>query len=118
MIALLNTLVLAVAETGTTEDEFDPSHEFELPAWIDPHRGDRHVDQQGGRMPILASIVTIALGIFTMRFRVGVAPDTRQAIGEQIYEVAQSQIAEQGCRRRRSAAGSITWRRSSSSSGP
>jgi F-type H+-transporting ATPase subunit a len=40
--------------------------------------------------------VTMALGIFLMRFRVGVAPDTRQTIGEQVYEVAQSQIAEQG----------------------
>jgi F-type H+-transporting ATPase subunit a len=45
---------------------------------------------------ILASVVTMALGIFLMRFRVGVAPDTRQTIGEQVYEVAQSQIAEQG----------------------
>jgi F-type H+-transporting ATPase subunit a len=38
----------------------------------------------------------MALGIFTMRVRVGVSPDTRQTIGEQIYEIAQSQIAEQG----------------------
>ena len=30
----------------------------------------------------------------------------RQTIGEAVYEIAQTQIAEQGCRRRRSAAGS------------
>ena len=97
MIALLNTLVLAAAETGTTEDEFDPSHEFELPAWIPIHIGpiDMSINKAVAYL-ILASIVTMALGIFTMRFRVGVAPDTRQTIGEQIYEVAQSQIAEQG----------------------
>jgi F-type H+-transporting ATPase subunit a len=97
VIALLNTLVLAVAETGTTEDEFDPSHEFELPAWIPIHIGpiDMSINKAVAYL-ILASIVTMALGIFTMRFRVGVAPDTRQTIGEQIYEVAQSQIAEQG----------------------
>jgi F-type H+-transporting ATPase subunit a len=97
VIALLNTLVLAAAETGTTEDEFDPSHEFELPAWIPIHIGpiDMSINKAVAYL-ILASIVTMALGIFTMRFRVGVAPDTRQTIGEQIYEVAQSQIAEQG----------------------
>jgi F-type H+-transporting ATPase subunit a len=31
-----------------------------------------------------------------MRWRVSVEPDTRQTLGEQIYEVAQTQIAEQG----------------------
>ncbi len=31
-----------------------------------------------------------------MRVRLGVRPDTRQTIGEQIYEVAQVNIAEQG----------------------
>jgi F-type H+-transporting ATPase subunit a len=97
VIALLNTLVLAAAETGTTEEEFDPSHEFELPAWIPIHIGpiDMSINKAVAYL-ILGSIVTMALGIFTMRFRVGAAPDTRQTIGEQIYEVAQSQIAEQG----------------------
>jgi F-type H+-transporting ATPase subunit a len=38
----------------------------------------------------------MALGIFLMRVRIGVEPGTRQTIGEQIYEVAQTQIAEQG----------------------
>jgi F-type H+-transporting ATPase subunit a len=97
VIALLNTLVLAAAETGTTEEEFDPSHEFELPAWVSIHIGpiDMSINKAVAYL-ILASIVTMALGIFTMRFRVGVAPDTRQTIGEQIYEVTQSQIAEQG----------------------
>jgi F-type H+-transporting ATPase subunit a len=97
VIALLNTLVLAAAETGTTEEEFDPSHEFELPAWIPIHIGpiDMSINKAVAYL-ILASIVTMALGIFTMRLRVGVTPDTRQTIGEQIYELAQSQIAEQG----------------------
>jgi F-type H+-transporting ATPase subunit a len=97
VIALLNTLVLAVAEPGAAEEEFDPSHEFELPAWVSIHIGplDMSINKAVAYL-ILASLVTIALGIFTMRFRVGVAPDTRQTIGEQIYDVAQSQIAEQG----------------------
>jgi F-type H+-transporting ATPase subunit a len=97
VIALLNTLVLAVAEPGAVEEEFDPSHEFELPAWISIHIGplDMSINKAVAYL-ILASLVTMALGIFTMRVRVGVSPDTRQTIGEQVYEVAQSQIAEQG----------------------
>jgi F-type H+-transporting ATPase subunit a len=97
VITLLNTLLVAAAETGTTEEEFDPSHEFELPAWVPIHIGpiDMSINKAVAYL-ILASIVTMALGIFTMRFRVGVTPDTRQTLGEQIYEVAQSQIAEQG----------------------
>jgi F-type H+-transporting ATPase subunit a len=97
VISLLNTLLLAVAENGAAEEEFDPSHEFELPAWVSIHIGplDMSINKAVAYL-ILASLVTIALGIFTMRVRIGVSPDTRQTIGEQIYEIAQSQIAEQG----------------------
>ena len=45
---------------------------------------------------MLGSVVTMALGITLMRSRIGVRPGTRQTIGEQIYDVAQTQIAEQG----------------------
>ena len=44
----------------------------------------------------LGTIVTILLGIVLMRVRLGVRPGTRQTIGEQIYDIAQTQIAEQG----------------------
>jgi F-type H+-transporting ATPase subunit a len=97
VIALLNTMLLTIAENGTTEEEFDPSHEFELPAWVSIHIGpiDMSINKAVAYL-ILASIVTMAIGILTMRLRVGVTPDTRQTIGEQIYELTQSQIAEQG----------------------
>src|SRR6478735_4747586 len=47
---------------------------------------------------MLGTVVTIFLGLFLMRVRVrnGAEPGVRQTIGEQIYEVAQVQIAEQG----------------------
>ena len=45
---------------------------------------------------ILGSLVTMALGIVLMRWRVRVDPDFRQTIGEWIYDIAQTQIAEQG----------------------
>jgi F-type H+-transporting ATPase subunit a len=40
--------------------------------------------------------LTIALGLLLMRYRLGVRPGVRQTIGEQLYEVAEVQIAEQG----------------------
>jgi F-type H+-transporting ATPase subunit a len=40
--------------------------------------------------------VTILLGIGLMRWRLGVTPDRRQTVGELIYDIAQTQIAEQG----------------------
>jgi len=97
VIAALNALVLAVAETGAGDEEFDPSHEFELPAWVPIHIGplDMSINKAVAYL-MLAALVTMAIGISLMRMRIGVAPDRRQTIGEQIYEVAQSQVAEQG----------------------
>jgi F-type H+-transporting ATPase subunit a len=94
---LLSTFVLAAAETGAEEEKFDPSHEFELPAWVSIHIGpiDMSINKAVAYL-ILASVLTMLIGILLMRWRVGVAPDRRQTIGEQIYEVAQTQIAEQG----------------------
>jgi F-type H+-transporting ATPase subunit a len=45
---------------------------------------------------MLGTVLTILLGILLMRVRLGIEPGVRQTIGEQIYEVAQVQIAEQG----------------------
>jgi F-type H+-transporting ATPase subunit a len=94
-LMLLNALTLAAE--APAEEEFDPSHEFELPAWVSIHIGplDMSINKAVAYL-MLASVVTIALGIITMRVRLRVAPDRRQTIGEQIYEVTQSQIAEQG----------------------
>jgi F-type H+-transporting ATPase subunit a len=88
---------VALGATSTESEEFDPSHEFELPAWIPIHIGplDLSINKAVAYL-ILSSLLTIALGIFLMRVRVGVSPDRRQTVGESIYEVAQTQIAEQG----------------------
>jgi F-type H+-transporting ATPase subunit a len=45
---------------------------------------------------MLASVVSMLIGVLLMRWRVGVTPDRRQTVGETIYDVAQTQIAEQG----------------------
>jgi F-type H+-transporting ATPase subunit a len=99
--AILGLLVLAlpapVLAATEEEEEFDPSHEFELHAWIPIEIGplDLSINKAVAYL-FLGTALTIALGIMFMRVRLGIRPGTRQTIGEQIYEVAQVQVAEQG----------------------
>jgi len=44
----------------------------------------------------LGSLVTIFFGIFLMRSRLALLPEKRQTVGEAVYELTQTQIAEQG----------------------
>jgi F-type H+-transporting ATPase subunit a len=96
-LLLLNALTLAAEAPPSEEPKFDPSHEFELPAFVPIHIGP--LDMSINKAVIylwLGSLLTIAIGILLMRFRLRVTPDRRQTIGEQIYDVAQTQVAEQG----------------------
>ena len=97
MITLLNALLVAAAEVPAEEEDFDPSHEFELPAWVEIKIGplDMSINKAVAYL-WLGSAVTIAIGIVLMRLRLGVRPDRRQTTGEMIYDIAQTQIAEQG----------------------
>jgi len=93
---LANVMLLAATQNGG-EEKFDPSTEFELPAWVSIHIGPLDMSINKAVVYLwIGSAVTIAFGILFMRWRVGVAPDRRQTIGEQIYDVAQTQVAEQG----------------------
>ena len=94
---ILATLALMAPSQAFARGEFDPTHEFELDPWIPIHIGplDMSINKAVVYL-MIGSVVTMALGIFLMRARVGIKPGTRQTIGEQIYEVAQMQVAEQG----------------------
>jgi F-type H+-transporting ATPase subunit a len=45
---------------------------------------------------MLGSVITMALGIVLMRWKTSLDPDRRQSAGELIYDIAQTQVAEQG----------------------
>jgi F-type H+-transporting ATPase subunit a len=93
----LPSMAAAATDNGGDEEEFDPSHEFELHAWVPIEIGpiDLSINKAVAYL-ILGSLLTMALGIFLMRLGVGVDPDTRQTAGEWVYEIAQTHIAEQG----------------------
>ena len=98
LFLLLPNVALAASATGA-EEEFDPSQEWELHTWIPIHIGplDLSINKAVAYL-ILGTICTIGLGLFLMRARVGSTNEVgrRQAVGEIVYDIAQTQIAEQG----------------------
>jgi F-type H+-transporting ATPase subunit a len=76
---------------------FNPADEFTLKQWVGIHLGplDLSINKAVVYLAISA-LVTILLGIFLMRSRLALLPSKRQTVGEAIYELAQTQIAEQG----------------------
>jgi F-type H+-transporting ATPase subunit a len=74
--------------------KFDPSTEFEQHEWIPIHLGPLNLSITKAVVYLLiGAVVTILLGLFLMR---GKTLNRRRTIGEQIYEIAQVQVAEQG----------------------
>ena len=94
----LPSLALASTTEGA-EEEFNPEHDFEIGEWVPIKLGplDLSINKAVAYL-ILGSIVTMALGILLMRIKTGPKndPTRRQAVGEFVYEVAQTQVAEQG----------------------
>jgi F-type H+-transporting ATPase subunit a len=89
--------VAAASPANGEEEEFNPSHEFEQHAWVPIELGpiDLSITKAVAYL-FLGTIVTIVLGIVLMRWRLAVTPDRRQTVGEMVYDIAQTQIAEQG----------------------
>jgi F-type H+-transporting ATPase subunit a len=96
-LALPSLALAATSESG--EEEFNPEHDFDPGEWVPIHIGpiDLSINKTVAYL-ILGTILTIALGLFLMRARIGSKNEVgrRQAVGEMIYDIAQTQVAEQG----------------------
>jgi F-type H+-transporting ATPase subunit a len=94
---LLPAVALASEVGGGEEEEFDPSHEWMTEEWIPIHLGplDLSITKPVAYL-LLGALITCVGGVLLMRARLRVDPDRRQTVGEIIYDVAQTQIAEQG----------------------
>jgi F-type H+-transporting ATPase subunit a len=94
-LAVLVALVLPPA--ALAKGEFHPEDEFQLDPWIPIHIGGLDLSVNKAVVYLwLGCLVTIALGFVLMRFRLGLDPTRRQSAGELIYDIAQTQVAEQG----------------------
>jgi F-type H+-transporting ATPase subunit a len=93
-LALGTLLALSVPAPAFARGEFDPSDEFELKDWVPIHLGPLDLSINKAVVYLmLGSVLTILLGLFLMRGR---TLNRRRTIGEQVYEIAQVQVAEQG----------------------
>jgi F-type H+-transporting ATPase subunit a len=96
-VLVLGTLALVAPQAAFARGSFDPTTEFEQHEWIPIHLGPLNLSiTKAVAYLMLGTVLTIALGIFTMRSRLALLPDRKQTIGEALYEIAQTQVAEQG----------------------
>ena len=94
LVATTAVLALLLPQVAMARGTFDPTTEFEQHEWIPIHLGPLNLSiTKAVAYLMIGTVLTVALGLFTMRVKL---PGRRQAIGEQIYEVAQVQVAEQG----------------------
>jgi F-type H+-transporting ATPase subunit a len=87
-------LALAAPAPAFARGEFDPTEEFVQHEWVSIHLGPLNLSITKAVVYLmLGSALTILLGLVLMRGR---TLNRRQTVGEQIYEIAQVQVAEQG----------------------
>jgi F-type H+-transporting ATPase subunit a len=97
ILLFFGVLALLAPQAAFARGNFDPTTEFEQHEWIPIHLGPLNLSITKAVVYLmLGTICTIGLGLFTMRSRLALRPDRRQTVGEALYEVAQTQIAEQG----------------------
>ena len=93
-VAAATLLALSLPAPALARGEFDPTKEFEQHEWISIHLGPLNLSITKAVVYLfLGTALTIVLGLVLMRGR---TLNRRQTVGEGIYEVAQTQIAEQG----------------------
>jgi F-type H+-transporting ATPase subunit a len=90
-------LALLAPQAAFARGNFDPTTEFEQHEWIPIHLGPLNLSITKAVVYLmLGTLCTIAIGIFTMKSRLAKLPSRRQTVGEALYDVAQTQIAQQG----------------------
>jgi F-type H+-transporting ATPase subunit a len=94
LLLSLTLLALALPAPAFARGTFDPTTEFEQHEWVSIHLGPLNLSITKAVVYLLiGTALTILLGLVLMR---GKTLNRRQTVGEQIYEVAQVQVAEQG----------------------
>jgi F-type H+-transporting ATPase subunit a len=99
VLFLSATAVLLFPAAAWARGDFDPTTEFEQHEWVSIHLGSLNLSITKAVVYLmLGTVLTILLGLGLMRWKVtsDKSLGRRQSVGEQIYEIAQVQIAEQG----------------------
>jgi F-type H+-transporting ATPase subunit a len=94
VILFLSTFALLAPSSAFARGSFDPSEEFEQKSWIPIHLGPLDLSVTKAVVYLwLGAALSIVIGLVFMR---GTRVNKRLAFGEQVYEIAQVQVAEQG----------------------
>jgi F-type H+-transporting ATPase subunit a len=94
LVIALTTFALIAPASAFARGDFDPTTEFEQHEWIPIHLGPLNLSVTKAVVYLwIGAAVTMLLGLVLMR---GKTLNRRQTVGEQIYEIAQTQVAEQG----------------------
>lgn len=99
VLFLSATALLLFPAAAWARGDFDPTTEFEQHEWVPIHLGSLNLSiTKAVAYLMLGTVLTILMGLGLMRWKVtsDKTVGRRQSVGEQIYEVAQVQIAEQG----------------------
>jgi F-type H+-transporting ATPase subunit a len=97
LATLVGLALLAPASASAADKKFSVVDEFTLKDWVPIHLGP--LDLSINRAVVyllLGALLSIVIGIVTMRWRLKVVAGTRQTFGEVIYDIAQTQVAETG----------------------
>jgi F-type H+-transporting ATPase subunit a len=96
-VLALSTIALLLPANAFARGEFDPTVEFEQHEYIPIHLGPLNLSiTQAVVYLMLGTVLTIAFGLVFMRGKPGRRVGRRETFGEIVYEVAQTQVAEQG----------------------
>jgi F-type H+-transporting ATPase subunit a len=90
-------LALAFPPAAFARGDFNPADEFQLHKWVRIELGPLDLSITRAVVYLfLGAGLTMLIGIVFMRSRLAMLPGRRQTVGEALYELTQSQIAEQG----------------------
>ena len=93
-LLVLSALALTLPPAAFARGEFDPTDEFVQHEWIPIHIGPLNLSITKAVVYLmLGAVLTMLTGLLLMRGR---TLNRRLTVGEQIYEIAQVQVAEQG----------------------
>jgi F-type H+-transporting ATPase subunit a len=97
ILLVFAAFALLAPQAAFARGNFDPTTEFEQHEWIPIHLGPLNLSITKAVVYLmLGTLCTIGIGIFTMKSRLALLPGRRQTVGEALYDVAQTQIAQQG----------------------
>ena len=97
LVLVVTTVALMLPADAFARGVFDPTKEFEQHEWVPIHLGPLNLSiTKAVAYLFIGALLTMLFGWVFMRTKIGQKPGRRETFGEIVYEIAQTQVAEQG----------------------